>query len=117
MMPMRAIIVGPPSVATRIKASMAACHSAASCSAFGSRVMYVPASLRGRAGDRAAAGLACQNGPTRALTVAHHGDGLFVPIEVGPHVSAFLAARLTDEPRFQVGQSDVIGPSVPADRD
>jgi hypothetical protein len=28
-MPMRAIMVGPPSVATRIKASMATCHSAA----------------------------------------------------------------------------------------
>jgi hypothetical protein len=34
MMPMRANIVGPPDVATRIKASMAACHSAASCSGF-----------------------------------------------------------------------------------
>ncbi len=30
--PMRANIVGPPDVATRIKASMAACHSAALCS-------------------------------------------------------------------------------------
>jgi hypothetical protein len=30
-MPMRANIVEPPSVATRIKASIAACHSAASC--------------------------------------------------------------------------------------
>jgi hypothetical protein len=36
MMPIRADMVGPPSVATRIKASVAACHSAASCSAFGS---------------------------------------------------------------------------------
>jgi hypothetical protein len=43
MTPMRAIIVGPPSVATRIKASIAVCHSAASCSAFGSRVMNFPA--------------------------------------------------------------------------
>jgi hypothetical protein len=31
---MRANIVGPPEVATRIKASIAACHFAASCSAF-----------------------------------------------------------------------------------
>jgi hypothetical protein len=62
-------------------------------------------------------GLDHQNGSTRALTVAHHGDGLFIPIEIGPHVSASLAADLTDEPRFQVGQPDVIGPSVPADRD
>jgi hypothetical protein len=29
MAPMRANIVGPPEVATRIKASIAACHSAA----------------------------------------------------------------------------------------
>jgi hypothetical protein len=39
MMPIRANIVGPPDVATRINASIAACHSAASCSAFGSFVM------------------------------------------------------------------------------
>ncbi len=39
MTPMRANIVGPPDVATRIKASIAACHSAASCSVFGSFVM------------------------------------------------------------------------------
>jgi hypothetical protein len=38
MMPMRANIVGPPSVATKIRASIAACHSAAVCSAFGSFV-------------------------------------------------------------------------------
>jgi hypothetical protein len=41
---MRANIVGPPDVATRIKASIAACHSGASCSAFGSFVMQLPAS-------------------------------------------------------------------------
>jgi hypothetical protein len=32
-------IVGPPFVATRIKACIAACHSGASCSAFGSLVI------------------------------------------------------------------------------
>jgi hypothetical protein len=37
--PIRANIVGPPSVTTRIKASIAACHSGASCSALGSFVM------------------------------------------------------------------------------
>jgi hypothetical protein len=37
MTPMRANIVGPPDVATGINASIAGCHSAASCSAFGSR--------------------------------------------------------------------------------
>jgi hypothetical protein len=36
--PVRTNIVGPPNVAARIKASIAACHSAASCSAFGSFV-------------------------------------------------------------------------------
>src|SRR5437660_12251731 len=44
MTPIRANIVGPPDVATRIKASIAACHSAAWCSAFGSLVMYLPGS-------------------------------------------------------------------------
>ena len=38
-MPMRANIVGPPDAATSISVCMAACHSAASCSAFGSLVM------------------------------------------------------------------------------
>src|SRR5258708_29201257 len=46
MMPMRANIIGPPDLATRINASIAACHSWASCSAFGSVVMYLPASSR-----------------------------------------------------------------------
>ena len=36
-MPMRANIVGPPDAATSV--CIAACHSAASCSAFGSLVM------------------------------------------------------------------------------
>ncbi len=39
MTPMRANIVGPPDVATRIKASIAAYHSAVACSALGSFVM------------------------------------------------------------------------------
>jgi len=39
MTPIRANIVGPFNSATRIKASMAACHSGAACSAFGSFVM------------------------------------------------------------------------------
>jgi hypothetical protein len=42
----RANIVGPPSVATRIRASIAACHSAASCSALGSFVTCLPAFSR-----------------------------------------------------------------------
>ena len=44
MMPMRASIVGAPRTA-RSKASIAVCHSVAECSAFGSLVMYSPASL------------------------------------------------------------------------
>src|SRR5437879_10796523 len=36
MTPIRANIVGPSVSATRIRASIAACHSGASCSAFGS---------------------------------------------------------------------------------
>jgi hypothetical protein len=39
MTPIRANIVGPPLSATRISASMAACHSGAESSAFGSFVM------------------------------------------------------------------------------
>jgi hypothetical protein len=39
MIPIRASIVGPPDVATSNSASAAACHSGASCSAFGSFVM------------------------------------------------------------------------------
>jgi hypothetical protein len=39
IIPIRASIVGPPFVATRIKACIAACHSGASCSVFDSFVM------------------------------------------------------------------------------
>ena len=44
MTPMRANIVGPPSVATRIKASIAACHSAARVLRFRQLGNVVPAS-------------------------------------------------------------------------
>jgi len=44
--PMRANIVGPFRSATRMRASIAACHSGASCSALGSLVMYSAASRR-----------------------------------------------------------------------
>jgi hypothetical protein len=40
-------MVGPPDVLTRIKASVAACHSWASCSAPGSFVMLVAGILKG----------------------------------------------------------------------
>jgi hypothetical protein len=48
-MPIRAIILGPSRSATRSSVSIAVCHSAASCSIFGSAVMYAAASTkRGR---------------------------------------------------------------------
>jgi hypothetical protein len=40
MTPIRANIVGPPDVATRIKAYIAACHFGAICSAFGRRSYF-----------------------------------------------------------------------------
>ena len=46
MTPMRANIAGPSFSATSNSACMAACHSSASCSAFGSSVMYSAASRK-----------------------------------------------------------------------
>jgi hypothetical protein len=46
IMPILANMVGPPRSATRSSASIAACHSGASCSRFGSFVMKVAASRR-----------------------------------------------------------------------
>jgi len=37
-------------------------------------------------------------------------------MEVGPNIRAIDAADLTGEPGLDVGQTDVIGPSVAADR-
>ena len=48
MIPMRANIAGPPRSATTIKASIAACHSGAAWTAFGSLVMKSPASRKVR---------------------------------------------------------------------
>jgi hypothetical protein len=45
--PIRASMVGPFFSITNISASMASCHSGASCSHFGSFVMNVAASCRG----------------------------------------------------------------------
>jgi hypothetical protein len=41
-------------------------------------------------------------------------SGLLFPIEIGTDVGASLAAAPTDEPWLQIGQPDVIGPSVRA---
>jgi len=46
MIPIRGGMVSPPSSATRISALIAACHSGASCSPFGSLMMQVAASRR-----------------------------------------------------------------------
>jgi hypothetical protein len=93
-MPIRPITVGPPSSATSISASMAARHSGASCSRFGSFVMKVAASRRimslrpsGRiigssnARDQALAAISaaspfrqCRLGSPRANPGRHHLD-------------------------------------------
>jgi hypothetical protein len=39
-----------------------------------------------------------------------------LPMEIGPNIRASLAASLAGEARLDVGQPNVIGPSVPADR-
>jgi hypothetical protein len=44
MTPTRANIIGAPSVATRIKAFIADCHSVVMCSGFGSLAIYLSAS-------------------------------------------------------------------------
>jgi hypothetical protein len=44
------------------------------------------------------------------------GECVLVPIEVGPHVGASLAACRANEPGLKIGQPHVIRPSVAADR-
>jgi hypothetical protein len=43
--------------------------------------------------------------------------GILSPIKIRPDVGAALAARPADEARLDVGQPDIIGPSIPADHD
>ena len=40
-----------------------------------------------------------------------------MPTEVGPDVGAALAAGLADEPTFNIGEPDIVRPSVATDRD
>jgi len=40
-----------------------------------------------------------------------------MPMEAGPHVGAALAAGLADEPIFDVGEPDIVGPLVAVSRD
>jgi len=42
--------------------------------------------------------------------------GIYFPMEVGTDISAFPAAGLAGELGLQIGQADVVGPSVAADR-
>jgi hypothetical protein len=49
------------------------------------------------------------------IRIAHGADRRFVAVEVRPHVGAALAARGAGEPRLEIGQPDVIGPSVSHD--
>src|SRR5258708_4320891 len=67
MTPIRANIVGPPSVATRIRASVAVCDSSASCSALGSFVMYSAASRSVMSWRPRAGGIGSSNGRFQPL--------------------------------------------------
>ena len=49
-------------------------------------------------------------------TIAHRCDRFGVPVKIGPHLGAFLAAALTDKARLKIGEPDVIRPLVCADR-
>jgi hypothetical protein len=40
-----------------------------------------------------------------------------VPVEVRPHLGAAVAAGRADETRLDVGEPDLVGPAVAADRD
>jgi hypothetical protein len=40
----------------------------------------------------------------------------FYTLPIGPHIRATPAARLAGEPWPKIGQSDIIGPSIAADR-
>ena len=42
---------------------------------------------------------------------------MLVPMEVWPHVGTSLAASRANEPGLEIGQADIIGPSIAADRD
>ena len=44
--------------------------------------------------------------------IPHHRNGLFIPIEIRPHISATLAASFADEARLNVGHG-IIRPAIP----
>jgi len=49
-------------------------------------------------------------------TIAHHGNCRPVPVEVRPHLGATVAAGLAHKPRLEIGQPEIVGPTIPADR-
>jgi hypothetical protein len=50
-------------------------------------------------------------------SIAPHKHARLIPIEVGSHVGAVLAAGRANEARFQIRQPNIIRPSVAADRE
>jgi hypothetical protein len=65
--PILANMVGPPTVATRINASIAVCHSGAVCSAFDSLVMHLPASCSVTSWRPPGSGIGSSNGRFQPL--------------------------------------------------
>jgi hypothetical protein len=54
---------------------------------------------------------------TKTSAIAHDAHLLVVPNEIRPHVGTVLAASLADKAIFNIGQPQVIGPLIGADRD
>jgi hypothetical protein len=54
---------------------------------------------------------------TRTSTIAHNTRRLLVPNEIRSHICTSPTAGLTDKPRLDVGQPDLIWPAVTADGD
>ena len=78
MKPMRANIVGPPFSATRIRASMTACHSGAECSAFDSFVIWLAASFKVTRDRPRGSGIgsSIEGGPGQCVAQANRVSGV-----------------------------------------
>jgi hypothetical protein len=57
------------------------------------------------------------NAAQSILPIPHHADLFPAPIKIRPHVRAALAAHPAGEALLDIGQPDIIGPAVAADRD
>jgi hypothetical protein len=66
--------------------------------------------------DRGLPKSARQSKCTRTLSIAHRCDGWPLPMKVRSDVSSSLAAGRAYEPRLKIGQPDVVGPAICADR-